>query len=298
VLTAGALLLCVAAIWLFSLRNVGAPALDLKSASGLRLTSPTPHWTLGGLYARSLNYFGLIAFWSTVVLALYMVLLISVTKQAEGLLTEYYKSIGLSSIVQSLLGQHSGDTAFLNLEFSFLIVFPVVVAIMLVARWAAEEGEGRLELTLAAPRSRRRVILASFAAFATALWVSLGTIFMVAWISIKVAGLSTDMGYLAQAVGGMLPLSLVAGAVGYMLTGWLSSRWVIGLLTLLVVGSFFITTLPASLHVPKWITHLSVFTAYGSPLIDGLNWGATGVLLGAAGLALALATWRFGQKDL
>jgi ABC-2 type transport system permease protein len=298
VLTAGALLFCVAAIWLFSRRNVGAPALDLTSASGLRLTTPTPRWTLRGLYARSLNQFGLIAFWSTVVLALYMVLLISVTKQAEGLLTEYYKSIGLSSIVQSLLGERGGDTAFLNLEFSFLIVFPVVVAIMLVARWAAEEGDGRLELTLAAPRSRRRVILASFAAFATALSVSLGTIFVVAWINIKAAGLSTDMGHLAQAVGGMLPLALVAGAVGYMLTGWLSSRWVIGLLTLLVVGSFFITTLPASLSVPNWITHLSVFAAYGSPLIDGLNWETMMVLLGVTGVALALAIWRFSQKDL
>jgi polyether ionophore transport system permease protein len=298
VLTVGALILCGAAIWLFARRDIGAPALDLPRAPRLPAVSPVPDWTPRGVYARSLRQFGVIAFWSAVTLGLYMVLLISVTKQTENIVTDFYKSIGQSGVLQSLMGSGKGDAAFLNLEFSIIVLFPVVMAIMLVARWAAEEENGRLELVLATPRSRRQVILANFAAFTTALAVVLAVTFVVAWVSIIAAGLTVETGHLAQAIGGMLPLALVVGAVGYLLAGWLSSRWVIALLALLVVGSFFMTLLASSLNLPNWVTHLSIFDAYGSPLIDGLKWGAMVVVLGVTVVALVLAVYRFSQKDI
>jgi ABC-type transport system involved in multi-copper enzyme maturation permease subunit len=49
---------------------------------------------------------------------------------------------------------------------------------------------------------------------------------------------------------------------------------------------------------PDWIVQLSIFERYGSPLTKGLDWGNVLGLLAVAVVALALAIWRFGQKDI
>jgi ABC-2 type transport system permease protein len=58
------------------------------------------------------------------------------------------------------------------------------------------------------------------------------------------------------------------------------------------------TLLASSLKLPNWVTHLSIFDAYGSPLIDGLKWGNIAIVLVVTVVALALAVYRFSQKDI
>ncbi len=169
---------------------------------------------------------------------------------------------------------------------------------MLATRWASAEENGRLELLLATPRSRAGVLLANFASLATAIILVVAAMLASVWVVVATQGLNVDGVKLVEAVAGMAPIALVVGAVGYLLAGWLPARLLVGVLTLLFVGSFFINLLGSALKLPDWVLQLSVFQQYGNPLIDGLHWANMLALLAVATVALLIATWRFARKDI
>lgn len=71
-----------------------------------------------------------------------------------------------------------------------------------------------------------------------------------------------------------------------------------GVLSALIMGSFSLSFVGPLLQWPAGLTRLSIFHHYGSPLLEGVDWGAMPGLLALAGLALAGATARFRTKDI
>src|SRR5262249_17061608 len=146
----------------------------------------------------------------------------------------------------------------------FLVVAPAIYALMLATRWASGEENGRLELLLATPRSRAGVLWAHFAALTTVVILVAASFGASVGALVAAQGLDVDGVKLVEAVAGMVPIALVVGAVGYLLSGWLRQGPLVGLLSLLLVASFLVPLLGSGLKLPDWALQLSIFQQYGS----------------------------------
>ena len=96
----------------------------------------------------------------------------------------------------------------------------------------------------------------------------------------------------------MVPVGLVVAAVGYLLSGWLRTAAVTGILIALLLASFLLALLGPLFRLPRMLLRFSIFEQYGAPLVDGLRPSSTLGLLAVAAAALAIATVRFARKDL
>ena len=306
-LAALAALLSGAGVWFFLRRDVGAPVAlpawlrprprtrrpGRAPAAGLGVWSA---WSLRSVYARGLGMVAVPALWWGLGLALFAAWTTAVTRQTGDFLAN---SPFYARFIASLGGSDAlTSAAFLGAIFAFLPVLLAAFAVSQASRWAADEEEGRLELLLATPQPRPRVLLARFAALATAVVAIALVTLAVAAAAVAAAGLALDGGNLVAAALGMAPPALVVAATGYLLAGWLRTAAVTGVLSGLLVASFVISFLGAALNWPEALLQLSLFHHYGTPLVSGLPWPNMLGLIAVAVAALAAATARFARKDL
>jgi ABC-2 type transport system permease protein len=145
---------------------------------------------------------------------------------------------------------------------------------------------------------RPLVMLARFGAVTVALLVVPGLILASVALTAAAVGMKLDPSRLAQAAFGMVPVGLVVAAVGYLLSGWLRTAAVTGILIALLLASFIVSFLGPLFKWPEILLQFSIFKQYGAPLVDGLRVSNTLGLLAVAAAALAIATIRFARKDL
>ncbi len=300
-----AVLMGTAAIWLFTLRDLGA---GLPLGRWLRLPErrrraaalPVRDWSLGSVYSRGLATLALPTVWWTAGIAgggVYLIYAIkSVGDQLSALaastpsLRGYLEAVGGRGLAMNEL--------FLSASFVMLPLLLMAFAVTQVSRWASDEEDGRLELVLATPQRRDAVILGRFAALATATGAVAAITLAATWTAAVATGFALDPGHLAAAVLGMIPLALVTAAIGYLAAGWVRAAVDTGLISFVVGAWFFLNYLGPDLKVPPAALRLSAFYYYGTPLVNGVAWADVLALLIAAGLALAAATWRFTGKDI
>ncbi len=110
-----------------------------------------------------------------------------------------------------------------------------------------------------------------------------------AWLAIvvaaQIANLSIDQGHVIAASFSMLPLALIIIGLVYAVAGRLRYGAVLGIVTAYIALAFLAEFLRSLLNLPDWLLSLSIFYQYGSPVIDGMNWG---VFLGMTGVAIVL----------
>ncbi len=171
-------------------------------------------------------------------------------------------------------------------------------AIAQVARWSAEDSDGRLEAVLSAPHRRTAVVLERAAVLA------IGA-FVIAAVSGVVVGLesyrqSIDLNtvYLIDASLLLVPFTLVFAALGALLASRVP-RATVAVLGGFAFAGYFITQLGPLFQWPAWVLDLSVFKLYGTPLTDGIDQtGLTIMLLvvvaGFAASALAMQRREVG----
>jgi len=182
--------------------------------------------------------------------------------------------------------------------FFFLPLALMTFAVTQVNRWSADEGDGRLELILAAPQSRASVLLGRFAALATAT-VAIAVITTIAcFAAAAAAGVNLDGGDLAAATLGMIPFGLLIASIGYLASGWLRTAADTGLLSFVLAAWFFISFIGPELKLPDATLRLSAFYYYGTPLLHGLQPASVLGVLAVAAVALVLGTMRFANKDI
>jgi polyether ionophore transport system permease protein len=151
-------------------------------------------------------------------------------------------------------------------------------AITHVARWCAEDADGRLELTLSNPEARWAIVIERAAVFA------IGALF-VASVSAAAVGLAAhiqaidaDTARLVAASLELVPLAMVFGATGSLLAAW-KPRAALGVLGGFAFASYLITELGASLKWPAWVQDISAFTLFGSPLTAGIDRTGLSIML-------------------
>jgi len=292
---------------LFLRRDVGAviPLLQLAPAASAAEASrsrelPSGDVTLRSVYAYSLRTLAGPTLWWGLSIGCFGAVFTLMARQTEQNLAGVLQGTPFEEIIKALTGGAGiGSGAFfLSIIFAELPLVFTIYALIQASSWAEDEENGRFELVLATPQPRWRVLLARYAAFATSL-LALAAILLLAVVLAAVQQqLPLDGGKVVAAVVAIVPIALAVGSVGYLLSGWLRSGAVTGVLGALLAFSFLDELVGAIFKWPDWVTKLSIFQLYGSPFSKGLEWSNVLALLALTIGALAIATWRFSQKDI
>jgi ABC-2 type transport system permease protein len=187
----------------------------------------------------------------------------------------------------------------------FALLGPLLVLMMAVSTGtravAGDEEAGTLDLLLAHPVSRTRLVLERFAALAAAVaWLGL-VIWAATVAAVAAADLGVGAGRIAAATAGLVLLALDFGSVA-LAAGALSGRrgLTLGVAAALAAAAYLAWTLGPQLQVLAGIDRWSPFSWYlgGDPLRRGLDYGHLALLAAVSLVMGGLALWSLNRRDI
>ena len=253
---------------------------------------------LRGIAVQAVRRQGTAMIWWIVSLAVFAGYLVIIAKTAEKQIADLIHNN--PTFEQIFNGANIGtNNGFLSvIVFTYMPIFVAIFAGIFAYRWPTDLDKGRLELTLSTPQSRWRTVLERYAAVLVAI---LGVTLFI-WISItfsaQAAGLAIDNGRVAEACLGLLPVELITASLVFAVAGLFPPFIVVGIMSVFVAVSFLADLLRTILNLPNWALDFSIFHQYGSPVLDGLNWGGFIGMLAVASVLLGFGGWRFARADL
>ena len=180
------------------------------------------------------------------------------------------------------------------------LVFAIFAAGMGARAVAGEEEAGTMDLILATPLPRWRLVVEKFAAMAASLLLL--AVGLIVGLSLAGAlGLGVPFGRMVAATVGAALLGLFFGSVALAAGAATGRRGVSqGVMAGLAVATYLLDSLGAVVEALDRWRWLSPFFYYGSnrPLVNGLDPVHTMVLLLATAVALAVAIWSFRSRDI
>jgi ABC-2 type transport system permease protein len=293
-LLAAAVALAALAAWLMTVRDIGSPLLrrHRREHAVMRLPARS-RWlripVLSSLYEHRI---GLLAW--MVGAAIGGAYVASIGRGLVNLMN------GAGSFHAYLtLAGHSSPYVALTGYFWFGIFQLVLVAFALtyVAGWASDDNEGRLEMELSAPVSRRRVVIEralAFLASGVAVVAAGSAGFYLSAIANKI-GLHPGDLIVASLV--LIPFVLSFAALGAVLTSRVP-RAAIAVLAALAFVSYLITEGGPLLKWPDWVMKLSAFSLYGTPLTNGVYWTGLWILLAITVLGFGAAAALMQRREV
>jgi ABC-2 type transport system permease protein len=270
----------------FERRDLGAPLLSLPAGPHRqsRDAANSPVWRIPvvrGLYA---GWIGLLAW--TVGLVILAVAFVALTKTiVQVLLSLPALHLYLSIFVhQQLYPAVLGYTYFDVAELMF-----AAFAITQVARWSAEDIDGRLELMLSQPISRAGVVLERMAVLVVGALVITAASGLTLFYASHYQGIDLNGQRLTAASLMLVPFSLVFAAAGSLLAAW-NPRAAVGLVGGFAFVSYLDNELATIYKLPAWLQDLSAFKLFGTPLLTGVDNRslALTLLLALAGLGSSI----------
>jgi ABC-2 type transport system permease protein len=260
---------------LFEIRDLGAPLVRWPSRNRPAGYDPSrsPLWlvpVVRGLYERRAG----LAAWAAGVAAV-GVLFVYLTK------TVIQPLLSIPSLAQFFGGAVGGPlfTTFLGyIWLTFAQLLFAAFAITQVARWSAEDSDGRLELMLSTPRSRASVVVER------AIALTIGAVIVAAVSGLAVAlaahyqAMDVSRDRLAEGTLLLVPFALVFAAAGAVLAAW-NPRAAVGLLGGLAFASYLLNELGPLFKWPGWVQDLSAFKLFGTPLSNGVDRGGLAIMV-------------------
>jgi ABC-2 type transport system permease protein len=260
---------------LFEARDLGSPLIRWPSRHRPAGYEParSPLWRIPavrGLYERKVG----LATWA-VGLAAAGVLFVDLTR------TVIQPLLSIPSLAQffgSAVGGRVFTTFLGYIWLTFAQLLFAAFAITQVARWSAEDSDGRLELILSTPRSRAWVVVER------AITLTLGALIAAAVSGLAVAVAADyqamDISHERLAEGTLLlvPFALVFAAAGAVLAAW-NPRAAVGLLGGLAFASYLVDELGPLFRWPIWIQDLSAFKLFGTPLATGIDRSGLAIMI-------------------
>ena len=251
----------------FSYRDVGSPLIRLPAST----TPPsydmsrTAVWhipVVRDLYDRRI---GLLT-WTTGLSALgviFVVLTKSIVQPllAIPMLVPYFSTFINGGVYPSFLG---------FIWFGFAQLLMAGFAITQVARWTAEDSDGRLELILSNPVSRIRIVVERAVVLALGALIIAAVSGLAVGVEAHYQSIDLDRRRLSEASLMLVPFTLVFGAIGALLASRLP-RATVGLLGAFAFASYLIVQLGPIFKMPEWVQDLSAFKLYGQPLTVGID---------------------------
>lgn len=209
-------------------------------------------------------------------------------------------------VFETMVGEAGSITSpegFLSAEyFSWVpILFITVAVIAATGATAGEEAAGTLDLLLAQPISRRRLLMEKAAGLAIA--ASLGVLVsMLGFVAAKFF-VEFDLGLwrLFEATIYMTPVILLFAALALWAGVTFTTRGVASMVVIgVVVAAYFLQLLGGAVPAMEDVRKLSPF--YWSDasvvLVHGFNWLRAFGMLAAAAIFLLLALWSFERRDI
>jgi beta-exotoxin I transport system permease protein len=188
----------------------------------------------------------------------------------------------------------------------FGLLVPVLLAVYTIVAGsrsiAGDEEAGLLDLVLAHPVSRTRLLLGRLGALWTAVVVMSAVVLLLVYAVSGPAKLSSlGFGYLAAASAQLVLFGICIGTLTLAIgaaTGRRGAAIAAG--TVVAVLGYFANNLGPQVHALAWTQRLSPFYYYlsGHPLVNGLQPLDCLVLAGAAVLFTALGLVAFDRRDV
>ncbi|MBO0709533.1 MAG: hypothetical protein J2P44_14320, partial [Candidatus Dormibacteraeota bacterium] len=162
--------------------------------------------------------------------------------------------------------------------------------------WAGQDGSGRLELTLAEPVSRWRVVVQR----AVELGVGSLLITVAGTVGLLIAAAgqhATIDGPVWTATFLLVPVATAFGAIGGAISAWLP-RVAVGLLSVVAVVAFFIELFVPLFRAPNWLLNLSLFQLYGTPLTKPIFWEGFWALVAITVVGFGVAVLAMQRREV
>jgi len=178
-----------------------------------------------------------------------------------------------------------------------LLVFAIGIGTSAVA---GEEDRRTMDLLLAQPVKRRRVVLDAFLAMATMTFGLAGVVMVLELVANAPFDLNLGVSGLLAANVGVALLALAFGALALAIGGLTGRRGLtLGVSSGLAVATFFIYGLAPLVDAIEWTQELSPFYWFlgSQPLRDGFD-PLFGWLILMIAMLLAVAVWGFERRDV
>lgn len=278
----------------FRFRDIGSPLFSppVPHRAASFDVSRTPVWrvpVLRDLYDRR----AALVVWTAGVAALGVVSVALTKNIVEPLLA----IPGLARYFAAFLNGNLFSSFFDYIWFGFAQLLLAGFAITQVARWSAEDSDGRLELILSNPVSRVRVVVER------AIVLALGALIIAAVSGVAVGveahyqSIDLDRVRLAQASLLLVPFTLVFGTVGALLASRIP-RATVGLLGAFAFASYVLQQLGPIFKLPNWVDDLSAFKLYGQPLTTGVDQTGLVIMLAIVAAGLVASAIVMERRDV
>lgn len=289
-----ALVLAGVAAVAFIRRDLGSPLFRRRVRTALPSLTPAPNPLLRLPVLRDV-YEQRIALTAWLIgVAAMAVLFASIARPTVDLmrstpgLQAYLALIGGGNLYQAIIG---------FFWFGTLQMLLAVYVITHVARWTADEAEGRLEMMLSEPVPRWRVVAerATALAVTTASLIAAGTI--AAAVVASTQQITLDPGGLLEAAALLLPFALALGTLGAALAAFMP-RAAVGVLSAYAVAGYLLQQFGLLLKWPTPVMDLSVFQLYGAPLVTGVYWTGLWALLAVTVVGFSVTLVLMQRRDI
>jgi ABC-2 type transport system permease protein len=281
------------AAFAFAWRDLGAPLIRLPARARTAVRQPARNPLLRVAVANRLWQWRwpLIAW--TVGAAALAALMVSVAQTTGDLIRQ-------NAALHAYLNAASTDPALSMLALGWFGVASLGLALLAVIRtatWSEEDSSGRLELALAQPVPRWRVIVerAVELGCSAALVAGVGTAVVV--VAAGPRGIHLDTGRVIGATALLLPLALSFGALGAALSAW-RPRVAVAFLTAFAVVEWFLQQIGPLFRWPDWVRNLSLFQLYGNPLVDPIFWNGLWAMLAITLAGFLVAAIAMQRRDV
>lgn len=201
-------------------------------------------------------------------------------------------------------GDFTSGPGYLNSElFSFML--PVLVLVFSVGMGAGllatEEREGRLELIVASPITRRRIVLGKLAALLAGMAGLGGVLWGALAVGVELWDIPVDHANLVAAIVMGVLLGWVFGALALAVGAGTGRRGIaIGIPAAVGVATYLVNGLAPLSDVLEFWRPISPFYYYNAeqPIRSGLDLGHAGALLALTALLSFAAVIAFERRDL
>ena len=289
-----ALVAAAAAAVMFESRDLGAPFLRVPSRPGpvSHAPSASPVWRIAvirGVYERRVG----LAMWAAG-LAVVGAVFVSLTKTviqpllSIPALTHFFGGFAGGQLYTSFLG-------YFWLSFAQLLFAGFAIA--QVARWSAEDSDGRLELTLSTPTSRAAIVLER------ALVLTVGALVIAAFSEAAVLivahyqAMNVSTEKVTEASLLLVPFALVFAAAGSVLASW-NPRAAVGLLGAFAFASYLVDEVGPLFKWPAWVQDVSAFKLFGMPLSSGIDRGGLAIMVVIIVLGFGASILLIERRDV
>ena len=181
------------------------------------------------------------------------------------------------------------------------IVLAVFAISLGTAAIAGEEDRRTMDLILATPTPRYRIVLQRFGAMATLIFAVAFAVFMVMALANPLVDLEISLGNLVASNFELALLALVFGSLALAIGGVTGSRGVtIGIAAGATVATYFINGLA---ELVDWLKGAQKITPFywlqrSNPLRDGLSIEDTVIMVLVIAVFVGMALWGFQRRDI